>query len=109
MNTGFSSSYVYPEVSATQTLQQDSALSLPDSVSHITGSPTMVLIVLIAALWGLKIVGDSPRSGIDGAHIFVGPYNLLTITIASILGISLSKLVFNQFHVPDITDLVNAI
>lgn len=108
MNTGFGYT-PSPTPVVAQTLANDSVLQVPDSVSSLTGSPTMVLIVLIGLLWLFKIVGDSPKSGIEPGHIFVGPYNLVLVTITSILGISLSKIIFNQVHVPGVTDLVNAI
>lgn len=106
MITGFYNSSP-PEIQ-TQTLSDSgNPLQIPDSVS--AGSPVMVLIIMIGILYALKIVGDSPKSGIEPGHIFVGSYNLILVTITSILGISLAKIIFNQFHVPGLTDIINSV
>lgn len=73
-------------------------------------TPTTILIGLIGLLVVMKLVGESDKlaPGIQPAHLSIGGYNILAVTVTSIVGIVLLKVVFNKFQVPGITDLINA-
>lgn len=72
-------------------------------------SPITVLIgiIIIAAL--LKVIGESPDTKIEGAHIHIGAYNVGTILVTTIGGIAFLKLLLNYFQLPGATDLINFI
>lgn len=72
-------------------------------------SPVTVLIGMIGLLGLLWIIGESSKTDIQPAHIKLGGYNLVAVTIASSVGILLLKLFLNKWPIPHVTDLVNAI
>jgi len=72
-------------------------------------SPVVILLGMVALLLLLKVIGESKNTAIDPAHIHIGGYNLLGITVVSIVGIGLLKLVFNRWQVPGVTPLLNFI
>lgn len=72
-----------------------------------TLSPVTVLIGIALLLLMLKILGELPTTAIDPRHLHIGGYNLLVVTLTSVIGISLLKLVFNRWPVPAVTELVN--
>ena len=72
-------------------------------------SPSIVLIGMALLLLGLKFIGEHDRAeGISPAHFHVGAYNILTVTVAAVLGIVTLKIIFNSYHVPGVTDVINA-
>jgi len=83
--------------------------------SHVVASPAAVgvqpshwLIVVIGILVVLHFVGYSKNTRIDPAHISIGGYNAITITLISIVGITGFKVLFNRLYIPGFTELVNA-
>lgn len=71
-------------------------------------TPVTFLIGLIGLLVVMKLLGESNKTSIQPAHLHIGPYNILTVTVTAIVGIVLAKIAFNAFQIPGITDLVNA-
>ncbi len=71
--------------------------------------PVPVLIGILALIVLLKIIGESPKTSIDGADIHVGGYNVVVILAIVFAGTALTRLLFNYVHVPGVTDLVNFI
>jgi|SRR5579863_2088145 len=73
-------------------------------------SPATIILALIGILVILKLTGEHARAeGINPAHIHIGGYNLLTITLTAIIGIVGLKVVFNRWNVfPQLTNFVNA-
>lgn len=75
---------------------------------NFLGQPLVWLLGLMVLLGLTKIFSEHPSSPISPAHIHIGGYNWWTITVASISGIVIMKLIFNRWPVPGITQLVNA-
>lgn len=78
----------------------------PNSGSQDVPSPTAVLIGMIALLLLLKFVSEHEKTSIKPAALSIGGYNLLAVTVTSIVGIALMKLLFIRVKVPGITPLV---
>ena len=71
-----------------------------------TPSPVTVLIGMIILLVLLKFIGEHDKTAIKPAHISIGGYNLLAVTITAMIGITLMKLVFIRWNVPGVSPLV---
>ena len=61
-----------------------------------TVSPITFLIALIALLVGMKLLGESSKTDIQPAHFAIGGYNVVAVTVTAIVGIVLSKAIFNS-------------
>lgn len=70
-------------------------------------SPIMVLLGMVLLLLVIKYLGEWNGTAVDPADLHIGAYNILTVTLAAIIGISSLKLLFNSIQVPGITPLVN--
>lgn len=76
----------------------------------MTGRPlnwwVMMLVLLVFLMWGSRKLGTNDG---DFANIRLSAYNVLTIGLASIIGISFFKMVFTKVPVPGLTSLVLAV
>lgn len=72
----------------------------------LTPAHWMIVVVLILAI--LSFVGMSENTAIEPAHIVIGGYNAITITLIALIGITGLKVLVNYVHIPGLTDLVNA-
>jgi hypothetical protein len=83
-----------------------SGLGLSLTPAGQTPSPVTVLIGLIGLLIIMKVLGELDSTAIEPRHIQIGGYNLIAVTVASIVGIALAKLVFTRWNVPGVSALV---
>lgn len=65
-------------------------------------------IAVVGILVVMHFVGMSKNTRIDPAHIEIGGYNVITITLIALIGVTGSKILFNKVYVPGLTELVNA-
>lgn len=93
---------------AAGTLSAGSVLQAQYNTGNGTLTPVTFLIGLIGLLVLMKVLGESSKTDIEPAHLHIGGYNLVAVTVTSVVGIVLLKVIFNKFQVPGITDLVNA-
>lgn len=84
-----------------------STASLFQPTGVATISPVVWLLGVIVLWVAFKLIGDSPKTSIEGAHIHLGAYNVGTIMLTTVAGLALLKLVFNRWQVPGATDLIN--
>lgn len=74
-----------------------------------TPSPITVLIGAIGLLLVLKVIGELSETAIKPAHMSIGGYNILAVSVTAIVGIAILKLIFNRWQFPGITPLINFI
>ena len=73
-------------------------------------APVSYLIGMILLLFVLKFLGDSDAlEAIQPAHLDIGGYNVLTVTVVAVVGIASLKLILNRWQVRGLTDLINFI
>jgi len=92
-----------------QTVNVNSLLQRSYSTGSGGLSPVTIMIGIIGLLLGMKFLGEAEKTGIEPAHIHIGAYNLITVTVTAMIGIVLSKVLFNYVQVPGLTDFVNAV
>lgn len=97
-----------PPVEMSQVVGSNALLNQQFATGNGTLTPVTILVGLIGLLVVMKLLGESNSTKIQPAHIAIGGYNLIAVTVTSVIGIVLLKVVFNKFQVPGITDLVNA-
>jgi hypothetical protein len=81
----------------------------PVAVAQGAMPPANWIILALGVLIALHYLGVSEGTAIEPAHIFVGGYNAVTITLIAAIGITLLKLIFNRFQVSGLTELINAL
>jgi hypothetical protein len=89
----------------TVTKMEDISVTVGDRLPSATNYLIALLIIIVV----MRVIGDSPRTSIEGAHIHVGGYNVLTILAITWFGTVFAKMVFNRWQVRGLTDLINAI
>ena len=72
-------------------------------------SPVTVLIGLVIVIVSLRLIGDSPKTSIEGAHIHIGGYNVITMLLVVWFGTVFAKTLLNRWQVPGLTDVINAV
>lgn len=72
-------------------------------------SPMTVVLALLGVILALRLVGDSPKTSIEGSHIHVGGYNVLVILTIVWFGTVFAKLVLNRWQVPALTEVINTV
>ena len=95
-------------------MQNDNSSSGSSTVDYaaavgLTGRPLnwwlVMFVMLILLMWGSKKLGTDG----DFGNIKLSAYNVLTIGLASIIGISFFKMLFTKIPVPGLTTLVMAV
>jgi hypothetical protein len=73
------------------------------------GQPLAWWGVLVALLFALMFVAKRVGSEGDFSNVKLSVYNVLVISLASIIGIAFFKVVFTRFNVPGLSPLVAAV
>jgi len=89
-------------------VEQGEMDSYTKPASDVGMQPSHWLITLVAVLVIMHFLGMSKNTRIDPAHVHIGGYNAITITLIAILGITGAKVLFNKIYVVGLTELVNA-
>jgi hypothetical protein len=76
---------------------------------NFLGEPLWFYAGLIAILGAWKFIGEHENSNINPAHLHIGGYNLVGVTVTAIVGIVLLKMLVNRWQVPGLTQLINAV
>lgn len=69
---------------------------------------TTYLFGLLVLLIGLKYLSEHEKAKMQVAVIGIGVWNWVVITLMAILGITVSKAIFNRYPVRGITQIVNS-
>ncbi len=115
---------VYPSYPGSGSLGQDATMPYPQAVTGngestdggsnpavnaamvgATGQPLTWWVALAAILVALMYFSTKYDDG-DYANLKASAYNIFTVTLAAIVGISLFKLLFTKFPVPGLSTIV---
>jgi hypothetical protein len=75
----------------------------------IIGQPLSWWFVLVLLLVGLMYGAKKLGAGEEFKNLKLSVYNVVVISIASVVGIGFFKVLFNKFKVPGLTGFVNAV
>lgn len=73
------------------------------------GQPLAWWVILSAAIVGLMMLAQRMGEESEFGNIRMSIYNIIIISLASIIGIAFFKVLFTRFHVPGLSDLVSAV
>ena len=74
---------------------------------YLLGQPVIMYVGLILVLFLLKLYGEHPDTVPELAHVHIGGYNVITITLVAILGIDAAKILMAKWPVPGLAQVVN--
>ena len=80
--------------------------STGSAASTLGAQPMIMLFALIALVLVAKWATETRGEGLELAHIHVGGYNFLMITVLAIVGIDIMKLIFTRWNVPGLTPVI---
>ena len=80
--------------------------SAGSAASTLGAQPMIMLFALIALVLVAKWATETRGEGLELAHIHVGGYNFLMITVLAIVGIDVMKLIFTRWNVPGLTPVI---
>ncbi len=102
------SAFVTP-INTSQSPPSVSSVSVPSASgvkSSLGSQPMIMLFGLIALILLAKWATESNGEGLELAHIHVGGYNFLMITVIAIVGIDIFKLIFTRWNVPGLSPVI---
>ncbi len=101
-------SYLTPINTGTPAAASANPIAAPVAAggSTLAGQPMIMLFGLIALILLAKWATESRASEMELAHIHVGGYNFLMITVIAIVGIDIFKLIFTRWNVPGLSPVV---
>jgi hypothetical protein len=73
------------------------------------GQPLSWWFVLVALLVGTMFAAKKLGAGEEFRNVKMSVYNVVVISLASIIGIGFFKVAFNKFKVPGLTTFINAV
>lgn len=72
------------------------------------GQPLLMYIGMIVLLVGFKFLSEHPASELEPAHLHIGGYNVLAVTVTAIIGIVGLKMLMGIVPIPGLYQVVNA-
>lgn len=110
MNNYLNPNPVYSSANVTGSSAAGYAQNSSGTQQTSTVAPATKVLTYMAAVFVLlliiKYASEHERSGFNPAFLGVGFYNLVTVTLMAVLGLSASKVILNKYYVPGLTELV---
>lgn len=97
-------------LNAAQTTAAPSAATYsgPFAGTTLLGQPFAVFLGAVALLAAFKFIGEHERvPSIRPAHMQIGGYNVLAVTITAMVGIVTAKLLSARWPIPGVAQFVN--
>lgn len=88
---------------------QDAVTEAAASSGGFLGQPVTWWVLLLAMLYGVRFIGAKLGSGEEFKSLKVSVFNIVTVSLMSIVGIGLMKVLVNRFRIPGLTPFINAV
>ena len=85
------------------------AIVAPAMHGTLAGEPVAWWLAIIGVIIAIKFFAEKGGDGSQFANIKVGFWNLLTITLTAVIGLTFLKWVFGIYKVPGLSPIIEAV